>query len=68
MVTYLYKRKKKNGLLLYPKHFDKDFNNERHQFKVDDFMIEASSTDISEEDFENFEQLQKRKVSEILHL
>ncbi len=66
MVTYLYKRKMKNGLLLYPMHFDKDINNETHHFKVDDFIIEAGSIDLTEENFWNFEQLQKKKFFEAL--
>lgn len=66
MVTYCYKRKMKNGMLLYPKHCDEDANNERHNFKVEDMLINARSIDITENEFEKFDELQTRKFREIV--
>ena len=70
MVTYCYKRRMKQGLLLYPKHFHADANNETHQFKVQaeegDMMIHASSIDLIENDFSLFEEEQKAKFLEFL--
>jgi 5-methylcytosine-specific restriction enzyme subunit McrC len=70
MVTYCYKRNMKNGMLLYPKHFDEEANNESNKFKIEaragDIIIDACSIDITEEDFEKFELSQKMKVEVFL--
>ena len=53
MVTYCYKRIIKEGMLLYPVHFDVNANNQKHLFKVNDILIEACSLDITEDELES---------------
>ena len=69
MVTYCYKREMNKGLLLYPKHFDEKANNEIHQFKIDakaeSILIDAMSLDITEMDFQNFEDRQVEKFWQV---
>jgi 5-methylcytosine-specific restriction enzyme subunit McrC len=66
IVTYCYKRKMKNGILLYPKHFGENAENGSKEFKVEDIFITACSIEITENDFENFDEGQIEKVSQII--
>lgn len=66
MVTYCFKRKINNGMLLYPMHFDTGAKNSKHIFRVDDKDIEAVAVDITEDDLTFFENLQKQKFELLL--
>ena len=70
MVTYCYKRIIKEGMLLYPVHFDVNANNQKHLFKVNDKIIEACSLDITENDLEvtTFKDSQIEKFRAMLAL
>lgn len=67
MVTYCYKRKTPKGLLLYPRHFDKKAQNEKHKFKVEDMMIDACSIDITENNLSLFDEEQIKKFNIFLY-
>ncbi len=70
MISYCYRRNINEGLLLYPFNYEAQACNETNQFRissaVSDIKIQAKSIDITEAHFENFEQLQKKKLLEVL--
>lgn len=69
MISYCFRRDIQEGLLLYPFNYEPAACNDANEFKVDSasgsINILAKSIDITENDIENFELLQKEKFFEV---